>query len=725
MRYRRRNTVGVAVAVLVLTSVAFSLSTTRAAEPASSAKCNYERPFEPPTHSPLIPLPPGAVEPAGWLRDWCIAAKDAFTGTMDQRDPAFRQAWAKDYQMHGDHVNMWELGGWPYEGGGYWFEGLAKLGYVLHDEALINQAKSRLGVVVDNMNPNSILFMWWLDKNKREDLDAVEGRGKREPEWPMWANGLMGRSLVGYYAGSGDHRVLKTLETAYGGNRDWLRLGWAMSNPWPAFETYTWTGNKEIKEALTTLFDKGGLNKKAWTWDRFRKPPSDKPGAEAADHGVHFCETTAPWALGHLWTGKREFLDVALQWHDLIARDSMQPYGVPVFDEYWGPTGAFRGTETCDVGAYMWAQNLLLTVSGQGRLADRIERAFFNAAPACVSRDFKTHVYMQSPNRMADHALPAAEPFTYKPTHGPLCCTAVVNRLLPNYVINMWMATRDNGLAATCYGPCKVSALVGDGVPVEIVCKTDYPFNETIEITVKPQSEARFPLSFRVPGWCKNAALTVNGDEVTTSPDGNGFVRVERSWKPKDTVQLQFPMSPSIATGKDANAGGAPYASVSLGPLLFALPISDTKDANTPDPAAKWHFAIDARSGKADAGIVVDRDAMPKKWDWPLESPLKLRLMAANIDWKPTLEKALPAKPVAKWEGEESTGLVPYGCTKFRVSMFPVTDKAVESSGDRDAESRRMQAEEFAWERAELAKEQAKAEKKGIKEVKPPKESEG
>ena len=99
---------------------------------------------------------------------------------MNQRDPAFRQAWAKDYQMHGDHVSAWELGGWPYEGGGYWFDGLAKLGYVLHDKALIEQAKSRLGVVVDNMTPNSILFMWWLDKNKPEDINAVYGKGKRE-----------------------------------------------------------------------------------------------------------------------------------------------------------------------------------------------------------------------------------------------------------------------------------------------------------------------------------------------------------------------------------------------------------------------------------------------------------------------------------------------------------------------------------------------------------------
>ncbi len=612
-------------AVIVLIVAAASFANARAAEPAA-AKCNYECPFEPPTRLPLIPLPPGAVEPEGWLRDWCIAAKDGYTGHMDERDPAFRQAWAKDYKMTGEHLSLWDLGGWPYEGGGYWFDGLAKLGYVLHDKPLIAQAKSRLGVVVDNLGPDSILFMWWLNKNKPDDVSAVYGKGKREEEWPIWANGLMGRTLVGYYAGSGDRRILKALETAYSSNRDWVRLGWSMIHPWPAFETYTWTGNKEIKESLTALFNTAGDDKKRLGWNYYRRPPSDKPGADPLDHGVHFCESTAPWALGYLWTGRREFLDAALRWHEKIEREAMQPYGVPVFDEYYGPTGAFRGTETCDVAAYMWSQNLLLTISGQGRLADRIERAFFNAGPATVSRDFKSHVYMQSPNRMADKSLPAAGQFTYQTKHDPLCCTAAVNRILPNYVINMWMATRDNGLAAVCYGPCKVSALVADHVPVELVCKTDYPFNETIEITVKPAREATFPLMLRIPGWCKSYFLEGNGDHVDATPDANGFVRIERLWKPNDRISIEFSMFPEVAAGRDANGGGAPYASVSFGPLLFALPIADTKDANTPDPAAKWQFALDAKASYSSPDFVVERGPMPGKWDWPLASPLKLRV---------------------------------------------------------------------------------------------------
>ena len=648
---------------------------------------NYARPFEPPTRPAFIPLPPGAIEPEGWLRDWCVAARDGYTGHMDEYDEEFKRAWAVDHTMTGERL-YWPKGAWPYEGGGYWFDGLVKLGYVLHDDDLIQQAKTRLDVVVRHMNANSILFLWWLNKSKPDDVKSVESGNA----WSIWASGLLGRALAAYYAGSKDPRVLQALETAYGATGDHMRMGGGMSNPWPAFQTYTWTGNKRIAETLTALFAQDGGGKKPGgdSWNRYRHMPNDTPGAEANDHVVHFLESTTPWALGYLWTGNREFLEAALGWHDLLERDSMQPHGAPVADEYYGPTGAFRGTETCDVAGYLWSQILLLTISGQGRLADRAERAFFNAGPAAVSRGFDTHVYFQTPNRMVDKCPPhphgpKAEGNSYKPKHHPLCCTAALNRILPNYVMHMWMATCDNGLAATHYGPCKASALVADRVPLELTCRTDYPFNEVIDIRVKPEREATFPLSFRIPGWCKNPELRVNGSGVEAAADARGFVRVERLWEPGDAVRLRFPMSVSVDTGRDHNAQGAPYASVSYGPLLFALPIPDTQGPNAPDPATQWNYALDVQGERLGADVSMERQAMPARWDWPLASPLQLRANAVVCDWTPSLECPLPAEPIAKREPAERITLIPYGCTKFRVSMFPITERTFQLSGQEKA----------------------------------------
>ena len=477
---------------------------TRVQEPA-----NYARPFEPPTRPALIPLPPGAVEPQGWLRDWCLAARDGYAGHMDEYDDEFKRAWASDHKMTGDRL-LWYKGAWPYEGGGYWFDGLARLGYALHDEGLVQQAKRRLNAVADNMNTDGLLFLWWLNRNHRDDRKAVAAALEG---WPLWACGLLGRAMTGYYAASRDEHILQALEKAYGADPDCLRsITGSVSNLWPAFDTYTWTGNRRIAAALDAMF-KAGNTALVPSVRRYSKAPCLKPGTTVDNaHVVEFLECTTPWAVAYLWTGKTEYLEAAVGWHDLLERIAMQPHGVPVSDEWYLPTGAFRGSETCDVAGYVWSQVSLLSVTGEGRMGDRAERAFFNAGPATVSRDFKTHVYFQSPNRFANQSPdfphgPRGSGGTYQRKHSPLCCTAALNRVVPWFVTHMWMATYDNGLAATCYGPCKVTAMAADRVPVEIACNTGYPFSETIDISVRPAREAVFPLDFRIPAWCAESDL--------------------------------------------------------------------------------------------------------------------------------------------------------------------------------------------------------------------------
>ncbi|MBN1343680.1 MAG: glycoside hydrolase family 127 protein [Phycisphaerae bacterium] len=688
MKHNHRTFFGV-----VLGGLAMALpQVADAGEAGTPGAVNHARPFERPTRPAFIPLPPGAVEPAGWLRDWCLAARDGYTGHMDEVDDEFKRAWAPDHKMTGERLN-WSRGAWPYEGGGYWFDGLARLGFALHDEALIQQAKKRLYAVADHMNTSGLLFLWWLDRKNPGDRKAVtvDSGG-----WPLWACGLLGRAMTGFHAGSGDKHILEALEKAYGADPDCLRwIPTSMSNLWPAYDAYQWSGHKGIADALDAMFKKEGTALVP-TLIRYRKAPDLKPGTTVDnEHVVGFIECTTPWAVGYLWTGDASYLQAAVGWHDLLERIAMQPHGVPVSDEWYGPTGAFRGSETCDVAGYVWSQVCLLSVTGEGRMADRLERAFFNAGPATVSRDFKTHIYFQSPNRFANMSPdfphgPRAEGGTYQLKHSPLCCTAALNRIVPWYVTHMWMATYDNGLAATCYGPCKVTALVGDRVPVVIACKTDYPFNETIEMSVQPAREAAFPLDLHVPGWCAAPSMSVNGSPATVERNAKGFARVSRSWKPGDTLRLHLPMTPSLKTGRDAASGppydgahkatkvtipekdgirGAPYASVSYGPLLFALPIADTTNANTPDPSARWHFALDAQA----PGLSVERTAMPDKWNWPLAAPLKIRANAVEVAWNPDPKvPRLPSVPAEKSKPTERITLVPYGCTKFRISMFPV-----------------------------------------------------
>jgi hypothetical protein len=50
---------------------------------------------------------------------------------------------------------------------------------------------------------------------------------------------------------------------------------------------------------------------------------------------------------------------------------------------------------------------------------------------------------------------------------------------------------------------------------------------------------------------------------------------------------------------------------------------------------------------------------------------LRLTAPAQAFDWNPSDAQALPERPV-NGATHETIRLVPYGCTKFRISMFPV-----------------------------------------------------
>ena len=224
---------------------------------------------------------------------------------------------------------------------------------------------------------------------------------------------------------------------------------------------------------------------------------------------------------------------------------------------------------------------------------------------------------------------------------------------------------------------------------MKITTTTDYPFGETVRMKLDCAKDVEFPLYVRIPGWCKRADVTVNGDAVSEAPNDKGFVKLGRRWKRGDVVELHFPMRPRIERGFETAYPAAtheyfsfmpaavfrprrlPYASVMFGPLLFSLPIPDV-DPNTPVKDAKWQYALDAMQP---GDMHVERRPMPAHWDWPLDAPIGLTVPARAFDWHPSDAQALPAGPVVG-DSSETIRLVPYGCTKFRISMFPVTPKA-------------------------------------------------
>ena len=271
----------------------------------------------------------------------------------------------------------------------------------------------------------------------------------------------------------------------------------------------------------------------------------------------------------------------------------------------------------------------------------------------------------------------------------PQCCVANASRILPFYISHMWMKTQDNGLAATFYGPCEVNTMVNNK-KVNISCKTDYPFRENIDVHVNPHKSMTFSLYFRIPDWCENLQVTINGKPVEVNKDRNGFLKVLRKWSKDDLVNLVFPMQPRLhhdvekdfpeeqidyyaedrwgmeipsdVRGKITSGLNLPFESIYYGPLLFSLPIPDDGGPAKIKGNPEWRYALNNDAALGGQDINVTSSPMPEKWDWPLDAPIKLKVPAKKFDWKPERYVPLPYKPITGGE-DETIILVPFGST--------------------------------------------------------------
>jgi hypothetical protein len=474
------------------------------------------------------------------------------------------------------------------------------------------------------------------------------------------ASGRTTRAMLAYYEATGDARALKALTWCLDDPRFYF-FGNPITLPAAACDTWRYSGDNKLAKAIDNFFATKPCPDK-WPVMRYGTPLRTDTlklfpyhGDWRLQHGVLFYESVLSWIKGTCWTGDVQFFANVLSWMDWTERHCRQPHGVIVADEAYGHPGPSRGTETCTVAGDIHAYTTLAAITGEGRYADHVERSFFNAGPACTSRDFMHHVYFQAPNRTQAIGSflvgPRGNGGVYKTKHLPLCCTAALARILPGYVQWMWMKpssakAAEGGLAATLYAPNTLETEL-DGTAVRIETKTDYPFNETLAMTVTPAKPLVFPLRLRVPEWCANPSFAVNGEAQNLAVGADGFAVVKREWKSGDTVTLTLPMSPKVETMRDFNNRGKPYCSITCGPLLCAYGLPE-KDENTPVPGARTDWQLDAMHAAADAQIV--RTPMPAKWDWPLDAPFKLKTKAAD------------GSPLE---------LVPYGCAKLRISMFP------------------------------------------------------
>lgn len=616
----------------------------------------------------FTPFPLGAVKPSGWLKNQLRIQADGLSGHLDEFWPDI-----KDSAWFGGSAEGWERA--P-----YWLDGFIPLAYLLDDPHLKAKAQRYVEYILDHQHDDG-----WLGP-KPEDIRYQD----------IWSLFLGLKMLIQYHDVTGDQRIVTAVEKCL------CRIDLHIDNPtlfcwaqfrWfealiPLYWLYEKTGEPWLLDLATKLCSQG------FDWKTFfahwpGTQPTPKGRWNFMGHVVNNAMAIKAHGLWWRQSAKEEDRAAVYDMIDKLDRYHGMVTGVFTGDECLAGMSPIQGTELCAVAEYMYSLEILLSIMGDPAFADRLEKIAFNALPATFSPDMWTHQYDQQVNQV-ECSINANRPwntngpdsnlFGLEPNYG--CCTANLGQAWPKFAAHLWMQYQDEGLVAVAYAPSVVTTII-DNARVEARIDTEYPFRESVRITITSDKIVRFPLLLRIPQWADGATLQIAND-APEHPQSGEYYHILREWQKGTTeITLHFPMQPFVIQ-RPRNT-----IAIQRGPLVYALKIGEEwKRVNADQPyrefphadyeiyaTTPWNYALNIGEKTMSESLVFTEHSVGDRPFSPDGAPMSCTVKGQRLpEWQRENGSAqeVPESSVSSTESEEELTLIPYGCTNLRITEFPV-----------------------------------------------------
>ena len=636
-------------------------------------------------------IPLGQITPTNWLKQQSEILKNGSTGHLDE----FHTKIQIDNGWLGGKGDDWEET--P-----YWLDGALPLAYITKDPTLIQKVNKYVQWTLNTQRPSG--FFGPYSKYETETGKPVE-IGSQGADW--WPRMVMLKVLQQYYQATNDPKVIPFMQKYFAFQLKNLKENplekwteWAKARGGDNLMIVYWLYNITHDPNLITLGDliysqsfqwTDMLGKRDWaiaaaynqTGEKWMERHAVNVGMGLKMPAIQYQVKSDPYFLNSLRTGFKDLMTL----HGL-------PHGMFSGDEDIHGNDPVQVTELCATVEAMYSLEQIISVTGETHYMDALERMTFNALPAQTTEDFYNRQYFGIANQVEvkkgvyNFSLPFSRKMNnvYGPFAGYTCCTANMHQGWPKYISHLWYSTTDGGVAALVYGPNKLETTLPNGVKLTIDEQTQYPFEDQIKFIIQPSKSSEFPIEFRIPIWCKEAIIHVNGKEIKREKGGQ-IVRIKRTWNTNDQVDLFFPNE--ITTKNWAKNS----RSIEKGALIYALKIKEevTKQIHPQEgeyleimPKSDWNFGLLKTTISNPIPNTSFRSVpFPKDFKWnSMSSPFEITTLGKKIpDWK--TQDGVAHQPITTrtgvYEGSvnkesETIHLIPFGFTRLRVVAFPVVN---------------------------------------------------
>jgi len=635
-------------------------------------------------------IPLGDINPTGWLLHQLQIMRDGSTGHLDEVHSKLRD----DNGWLGGKGDGWEET--P-----YWLDGAVPLAYLLDDANLKTKVLKYIQWTLDNQRPSG--YFGPITKEEREKgIQVTADNCAAGEDW--WPKMVMLKVLQQYYTATNDQRVIPFMTKYF--NYQLKALSTCQLGKWTEWATsrgaenvmmiqwlYNITQEKFLLE-LAALVESQSYSWSTWLGNRdwvmnAAANQTDKDWMRR--HAVNLGMALKAPAISYQRTRDIKYLQsLKTGWNDLMTLHGL-PMGIFSGDEDLHGNDPTQGIELCSIVESMYSLEKIIAITGDLQFMDALERMTFNALPTQTTDDYNMKQYFQIANQVQvsrgvfDFSLPFDRGMTnvFGLRSGYTCCTSNMHQGWTKFASHLWYATPDNGLAALEYSPNELKTKVGNE-EVTIREITNFPFDDVINFEFGLTKEVAIPLTLRIPSWCREAVISVNG-KILKSYAGGQIVTIKGTWKDKDKITLHLPMEVTTTNwGKNSRA-------VERGPLVYALKLEERwETANEPAEgeyksvyATKaWNYGLLLEGVKNPASMFeVKVRPVTDKFVWNiLNAPVEITAPARKIpNWK--MVDGVAHQPVTDrtgvYKGEvssviEKVTLIPYGCTKVRIVAFPV-----------------------------------------------------
>ncbi|PQZ95148.1 hypothetical protein CQ018_05505 [Arthrobacter sp. MYb227] len=349
-------------------------------------------------------------------------------------------------------------------------------------------------------------------------------------------------------------------------------------------ELYRETGNADYLRQAQLFVDRRGhgtVELKTFTSEYFQDnhPLRDLPSVTG--HAVRMTYLAAGATDVAVETGDTELLaQLERLWDDMVATKLYITGGLgsrhsdeAIGDRFELPSERAY-SETCAAIATMqWAWRMYMA-QGKAKYMDVFETVLYNAYAVGLSTDGKAFFYDNPLQRRADHEQRSGYENggeeLRRAWFGCPCCP-------PNVI--RWVAELQDHIATSSTRGLQLSTYTGSSLKaggLELEIATEYPWKGLINISVTSAEPGTRELSLRIPGWCKNHVLSING-AVCDAVAKDGWLAVSREFVAGDSLKLSLDMPIQARASHpylDATRGSA---AVVRGPIVFCLEEQDVE----------------------------------------------------------------------------------------------------------------------------------------------------